>query len=232
MDPDFRTLVFDIKLKDILVGAENNEEHIKIENIKQEYFEVEENMSDANEAKIKEEPLDIKDNHPYIKTENCPILSSFDHMYAKTQDGPYLKFLEHDHCYCRGKVGVTKVKRVQKIHYPYKAKDIFRSPVESFNGMMIRLESNVRDEILASKTRLPFQVVDILNSPVDSFNMLMNHPELSPEQVKVCHDIRRRGCRTRLANKVDTRNCKEREMDTIDELHRQLEHLEQVDLLS
>ena len=184
-------------------------------------------MWDANEAKIKEEPLDIKDDKLYVKTENCPILGSFDHLYAKTQDNS----LKHDHCYCRRTVGVTKVKRVQKMHYPYKAKDIFRSPVESFNGMMIRLESNVRDEILASKTRLPFQVVDILNSPVDSFNMLMNQPELSPEQVKVCHDIRQRGCRTRLANKVDARNCKKREMDTIDDLQRQLEHLEQVELI-
>ena len=123
----------------------------------------------------------------------------------------------------RGMVGVTKVKRVQKIHYPFMAKDIFRSPVESFNGMMTRLESNGRDEILARKMKLPFEVADIINSPWDSFNMLMDQPELCPEQIKVCHDIRRRG-----KSKVSARNCRKRKMDTINELQSQVD---QVDLL-
>ena len=190
-------------------------------------------MWDANEAKIKEEPLDIKDNQLYIKTENFPILSSFDHLYVKTENGSthnsfdhlyvktrdcsYLNSLEHDHCYCRG---VTKVKRVQKIHYPFMAKDIFRSPVESFNGMMTRLESNERDEILARKTRIPLIVVDIINSPWSSFHELMDQPELSPGQIKVCHDIRRRG-----KNKAAARNCRKRKMDTIDELQSQVDQV-------
>ena len=44
--------------------------------------------------------------------------------------------------------------------------------------------------------------------------------ELSPEQVKVCHDIRRRR-----QNEVAARNCRKRKMDTIDELQRQLEQV-------
>ena len=218
MDPDFKTLVFDIKLENVLVGAENNEEHIKIENIKKECFEFEENIweAKANEANIKEEPLDIKDDQLYIKTEKCPILSSFDHLYAKTQDNS----LKHDHCYCRGMVGVTKSKRVQKIHYPFMAKDIFQSPVENFNGMMTRLESSERDEFLARKTRIPVMVVDIINSPWSSFHELMDQPELSPGQIKVCHDIRRRG-----KNKAAARNCRKRKMDTIDELQSQVDQV-------
>ena len=50
-----------------------------------------------------------------------------------------------------------------------------------------------RDEILARKMKLPFKVVDILNSPMDSFNDLLTRPGLSPKQIEVCHDIRRRG---------------------------------------
>ena len=50
-----------------------------------------------------------------------------------------------------------------------------------------------RDEILARKMKLPFKVADIINSPMDSFNDLLTMPGLSPKQIKVCHDIRRRG---------------------------------------
>ena len=98
MDPDYKTLVFDIKLEDILVGGENNEmQHIKIENIKKECFEVEENMWEANEAKIKKEHLDLKDDQLHVKTEteNGLTLNSFDHLYVKTENFPTLNFFDH-----------------------------------------------------------------------------------------------------------------------------------------
>ena len=244
MDVDYETLVFDIKLEDILVREENNEEHIKIDDIKMECFEFEETMTEANKEHIKEEPIDIKDeclqtedlkteyvpdisfNQPDMKTENGPgpFLNSSDHLYVKTQDGPYLNSLEHDHCYLRKMVSRdTRVKMVQQIRSPFMAKDIFRASGESFNGLMTRLEPKERNEILARKARLPCRAVDIINSPRDSFNELLTQPELSPEQIKVCQDIRRRG-----KNNVAARNCRKRKMDTIDELQSQVD---QVDLL-
>ena len=81
-------------------------------------------------------------------------------------------------------------------------------------------DPKARDEILARKMKLPFKVVDIINSPVDSFNELLTRPGLSPEQIKVCHDIRRRG-----KNKVAARNCRKRKMDTIDELQSQVDQV-------
>ena len=50
-----------------------------------------------------------------------------------------------------------------------------------------------RDEILARKMKLPFNVADIINFPEDSFNDLLTRPGLSPKQIEVCHEIRRRG---------------------------------------
>ena len=50
-----------------------------------------------------------------------------------------------------------------------------------------------RDEDLSRKMKLPFRVVDIINSPLDSFNELLTRPGLTAEQIKLCHDIRRRG---------------------------------------
>ena len=249
MDTFYKTLVFDVKLEDILVREENNEELNKIENIKKECFEFEEKMSEAIEENIKEEPIDIKDeclqtvdlktqyvpnisfDHPYMKTENGPdhFLDSFDHQYVKTQDGPYLNPLEHDHCYFRGMARVAKVKMVPEIRFPFMAKDIFRDSGESFNGLMTRFDPSEiknshyhhdRDEILARKMKLPFRALDIINSPVDSFNELLTRLRLSPEQIKVCHDIRRRG-----KNKVAARNCRKRKMDTIDELQSQVDQV-------
>ena len=61
---------------------------------------------------------------------------------------------------------------------------------------------------------------DIVNSPVDTFNEMLTRPGLSPEQIKVCHDIRRRG-----KNKVAARNCRKRKMDTIEELQHQVDQV-------
>ena len=54
-------------------------------------------------------------------------------------------------------------------------------------------ESRERAEILAKEMKLPFKVADIINSPIDSFKELLSRPGLSPEQINVCHDIRRCG---------------------------------------
>ena len=77
-----------------------------------------------------------------------------------------------------------------------------------------------RDEMKARKMKLPFQVADIINSPVDSFNEMLTRPGLTADQIKLCHDIRRRG-----KNKVAARNCRKRKMDTIEELQNQVDQV-------
>ena len=69
---------------------------------------------------------------------------------------------------------------------------------------------------------MPFSVHDIINSPVDVFNELLTRPGLTGDQVKLCHDIRRRG-----KNKVAARNCRKRKMDTIEELQSQVDQVNQ-----
>jgi len=77
-----------------------------------------------------------------------------------------------------------------------------------------------RDELKAKKMKLPFTVYDIINSPVDTFNEMLTRPGLSTDQIKLCHDIRRRG-----KNKVAARNCRKRKMDTIEELQHQVDQV-------
>merc|ERR1712107_388440 len=52
------------------------------------------------------------------------------------------------------------------------------------------------------------------------FNDMLTKPGLSSDQVKLCHDIRRRG-----KNKVAARNCRKRKMDTIEELQSQVDQV-------
>jgi len=73
---------------------------------------------------------------------------------------------------------------------------------------------------LSWKMKLPFSVHDIINSPVDVFNEMLTRPGLSADQIKLCHDIRRRG-----KNKVAARNCRKRKMDTIEELQTQVDQV-------
>ena len=66
---------------------------------------------------------------------------------------------------------------------------------------------------------------DIINSPVDVFNDMLTKPGLSSDQVKLCHDIRRRG-----KNKVAARNCRKRKMDTIEELQSQVDQVQNIQI--
>ena len=48
----------------------------------------------------------------------------------------------------------------------------------------------------------------------------LTRPGLTADQIKLCHDIRRRG-----KNKVAARNCRKRKMDTIEELQNQVDQV-------
>ena len=90
-------------------------------------------------------------NHIYMTNED---VDPSDHLYLKTEDSPSLTSVEHDHCYLRGMVKVSKVHVSQKLDSPIViAKDIFRAPVESFKGMMKRLESREKEDIWKCKEK-------------------------------------------------------------------------------
>merc|ERR1719384_919143 len=75
------------------------------------------------------------------------------------------------------------------------------------SGSSSTSSARCRDELKAKKMRLPF-------------TEMLTRPGLRPDQIKLCHDIRRRG-----KNKVAARNCRKRKMDTIEELQNQVDQV-------
>jgi len=221
-----------INFEDIPIDIEGLklEEEIKVEDIKEEVVEVEDfgyEVSIVDGASAKTE-IDYDRLHSDIKSRfqesedgysfaEFTLGSQFSDAY-----NPGFNHLayEHDHSYG----GAPKLEP-SLLEEPSTSRRRNISESSGYSSMteeMTRSESSARcrDEILARKMKLPFKVADIINSPVDSFNELLTRPGLSPEQIKVCHDIRRRG-----KNKVAARNCRKRKMDTIDELQSQVDQV-------
>uniref|UniRef100_UPI00398F2959 transcription factor NF-E2 45 kDa subunit-like n=1 Tax=Pristiophorus japonicus TaxID=55135 RepID=UPI00398F2959 len=74
-----------------------------------------------------------------------------------------------------------------------------------------------RDQRRAHALGIPFSADTIVNLPVDDFNELASHHRLSEPQLALARDIRRRG-----KNKVAAQNCRQRKLEKIALLEREL----------
>uniref|UniRef100_G3TKZ4 Endoplasmic reticulum membrane sensor NFE2L1 n=1 Tax=Loxodonta africana TaxID=9785 RepID=G3TKZ4_LOXAF len=79
-----------------------------------------------------------------------------------------------------------------------------------------------RDEHRARAMKIPFTNDKIINLPVEEFNELLSKYQLSEAQLSLIRDIRRRG-----KNKMAAQNCRKRKLDTILNLERDVEDLQQ-----
>ena len=209
------------------------EEDIKVEDIKEEVIEVEDigyEVSIVDGASAKAE-IDYDKLHSDIKSRfqetedgySFAELTLGSHFSDTYNPGFNHLAYEHDHSY--GGTPKLEPSLLEEASTSRRRNISESSGYSSMTEEMSRPESSARcrDENLARKMKLPFKVADIINSPVDSFNELLTRPGLSPQQIKVCHDIRRRG-----KNKVAARNCRKRKMDTIDELQHQVDQVRQI----
>ena len=211
--------------------VEQEEEEIKLEDIKEEVVEVEDigyQISIVDGAAAKAE-IDYDQLHSDIKAKfqesddgysfaELTLGSQFSDAY---NPGFNSRAFENDHSY-----GVaTKLEPRGLLEAPETSR---RRNVSESSGYSSMTEdqagssssSRCRDEIKAKKMKLPFLVADIINSPVDLFNEMLLRPGLSSEQLQLCKDIRRRG-----KNKVAAQNCRKRKMDTIEELQHQVDQV-------
>ncbi|XP_067836043.1 transcription factor NF-E2 45 kDa subunit-like isoform X1 [Heptranchias perlo] len=78
-------------------------------------------------------------------------------------------------------------------------------------------DSSSRDERRALALRIPFTAETMVNLPVDDFNELVSRHRLSEPQLALARDIRRRG-----KNKVAAQNCRQRKLENVARLEREL----------
>ncbi|XP_041038395.1 transcription factor NF-E2 45 kDa subunit-like [Carcharodon carcharias] len=78
-------------------------------------------------------------------------------------------------------------------------------------------DSSNRDERRAQALRIPLATEAMVNLPVDDFNELVSRHRLSEQQLTLARDIRRRG-----KNKVAAQNCRQRKLENIARLERDL----------
>uniref|UniRef100_A0A1A8LA97 Nuclear factor (Erythroid-derived 2)-like 3 n=1 Tax=Nothobranchius pienaari TaxID=704102 RepID=A0A1A8LA97_9TELE len=78
-----------------------------------------------------------------------------------------------------------------------------------------------RDELRARALCIPFSVLQIVNMPVEEFMEVLDSHGLSPEQVTLLRDIRRRG-----KNKLAAQNCRKRKLDAITGLQEEVDMLQ------
>jgi len=205
------------------------EDEIKTEDIKEEIIEVEDigyqvSIVDGAAAKV---DIDYDKLHSDIKAsfqegDDGFAFAEFTlgtHFSDSYNPGFNLRAFENDHSY-----GVApKLEPTVLEDEPSSSRRRNISESSGYSSMTEDMSSSsarCRDEIKARKMKLPFSVHDIINSPVDVFNEMLTRPGLSADQIKLCHDIRRRG-----KNKVAARNCRKRKMDTIEELQTQVDQV-------
>lgn len=78
-----------------------------------------------------------------------------------------------------------------------------------------------RDELRARAMCIPFSAPEIVNMPVEEFLEVLEGRSLSPSQVTLLRDIRRRG-----KNKLAAQNCRKRKLDAITGLQEEVERLQ------
>ncbi|XP_010891352.2 nuclear factor erythroid 2-related factor 3 [Esox lucius] len=78
-----------------------------------------------------------------------------------------------------------------------------------------------RDELRARALHVPFSATEIVSMPVEVFLELLEGHDLSPAQVTLLRDIRRRG-----KNKLAAQNCRKRKLDAITGLQEEVERLQ------
>ncbi|KAM6958890.1 nuclear factor erythroid 2-related factor 3 [Aplochiton taeniatus] len=78
-----------------------------------------------------------------------------------------------------------------------------------------------RDELRARAMCIPFSAPEIVNMPVEEFLEVLEGHSLSPSQVTLLRDIRRRG-----KNKLAAQNCRKRKLDAITGLQEEVERLQ------
>lgn len=78
-----------------------------------------------------------------------------------------------------------------------------------------------RDELRARAMCIPFSARQIVDMPVEEFLEVLEGGSLTPQQVALLRDIRRRG-----KNKLAAQNCRQRKMDAIARLQEDVEELQ------
>lgn len=78
-----------------------------------------------------------------------------------------------------------------------------------------------RDELRARAMCIPFSARQIVDMPVEEFLEVLEGGSLTPQQVALLRDIRRRG-----KNKLAAQNCRRRKMDAIARLQEDVEELQ------
>lgn len=91
---------------------------------------------------------------------------------------------------------------------------------EEMGGPMGRVEPS-RDELRARAMCIPFSARQIVDMPVEEFLEVLEGGSLTPQQVALLRDIRRRG-----KNKLAAQNCRQRKMDAIARLQEDVEELQ------
>ncbi|XP_078394062.1 transcription factor NF-E2 45 kDa subunit-like [Cetorhinus maximus] len=84
-------------------------------------------------------------------------------------------------------------------------------------GSRGKRDSSNRDERRAQALRIPLATEAIVHLPVDDFNELVSRHRLTEQQLTLARDIRRRG-----KNKVAAQNCRQRKLENIARLERDL----------
>ncbi|CAB1320596.1 unnamed protein product [Coregonus sp. 'balchen'] len=78
-----------------------------------------------------------------------------------------------------------------------------------------------RDQLRTRALHVPFSATEIVSMPVEEFLELLEGRGLSPAQVALLRDIRRRG-----KNKLAAQNCRKRKLDAITGLQEEVERLQ------
>lgn len=100
-------------------------------------------------------------------------------------------------------------------------KGIKEEPLSDDDGPRFEERELSRDELRARAMCIPFSVLQIVNMPVEEFLEVLDGQGLSPEQVTLLRDIRRRG-----KNKLAAQNCRKRKLDAITGLEEEVERLQ------
>ena len=114
--------------------------------------------------------------------------------------------LIHNHTY-------LETNEEDSVYHPHSYKNKLKNMLNSTN-------KESKDEVLLSEYKIEHSLDSIVNSNVDVFTEMLKDPKLTPEQLNVMKDIRRRG-----KNKIAAKTCRKRKIDSIDGLKEDVEEL-------
>jgi hypothetical protein len=83
-----------------------------------------------------------------------------------------------------------------------------------------QIQQEIRDKIKLQEQDINFTLNDIVGSRSEQFNEIIKLKGLTPEQVKLIKDIRRRG-----KNKLAAQVCRKRKLESIDSLNEDVKNL-------